>query len=100
MSSTNETIPIVPDPWNAPPGRALSIVKEGIESLTDGLTENEVVRVQAELVTSRRVYMPTYVIKYYILGMEYVSFLCLLYYKSMLTLTVTFKMITILVYSL
>lgn len=77
MSSTNATIPIVPDPWNAPPGRALSIVKEGIESLTEGLAEDEVVRVQAELVTSRRVYMPTYVIKYYILGMEYVSFCAL-----------------------
>ena len=64
------SIPIVPDPWNATPGRALSVVKDGLESLTDGLSEYEVVRVQVEVVQSRRVYMPTYVIKYYILGME------------------------------
>ena len=81
MSLTNETIPIVPDPWNAPPGRALGIVKEGLESLTDGLAEDEMVLVQAELVTSRRVYMPTYVIKYFILGMEYVLIVhCILFF--------------------
>ena len=72
MTSTNATIPVVPDPWNAPPGRALSVVKDGLESLVAGLADDEIVRVHAEVVTSRRVYMPTYVITYYILGMEYV----------------------------
>jgi hypothetical protein len=72
MMSNNRTIPIVPDPWNAPPGRALSVVKDGLGSLTTGLAEDEIVQVHAEVITSRRVYMPTYVIQYYILGMEYV----------------------------
>ena len=77
MTSTRRTtIPVVPDPWNAPPGRALSVVKTGLESLTENdetLAKDDTVRVQVEVVQSRRVYMPTYVVTYYILGMEYVG---------------------------
>jgi hypothetical protein len=72
MSTTGEIIPVMPDPWNAPQGRAFAVVKEGLESLS-GSSDDDV-RLQAEIVSSRRVYMPTYALNYSIFGMEYVCF--------------------------
>jgi hypothetical protein len=68
MSRTGEVVPVVPDPWNATQGRALAIVKEGLESLSN--VEGSKVRAQTEVLSSRRVYMPTYAIRYKVLGME------------------------------
>jgi hypothetical protein len=67
-SRTGEKVPIVPDPWNATQGRAIGIVKEGLESLPG--VSNAQIRLQAEVISSRRVYMPTYAIRYKVLGME------------------------------
>jgi hypothetical protein len=68
MKRTGEVVPVIPDPWNATQGRALAIVKEGLESLSN--VEDSKVRVQMEVLSSRRVYMPTYAIRYKVLGME------------------------------
>jgi hypothetical protein len=68
MTKSDEVVPVVPDPWNAPKGRAFAIVKEGLESLS-GVSDAKL-SVQIEVVSSRRVYMPTYDIQYTVLGME------------------------------
>jgi hypothetical protein len=68
MNRTGEAVPVVPDPWNATQGRALAIVKEGLESLSS--LADSTIRVQTEVLSSRRVYMPTYAVRYKVLGME------------------------------
>jgi hypothetical protein len=68
LAATDQVVPVIPDPWNAPKGRAIAVVKEGLESLSS--VPDTQLRVQMEVVTSRRVYMPTYAIKYMVLGME------------------------------
>lgn len=61
---------VFPDPWNATKGRALGIVKEQLKNLP---TEEERaqfnITLQTELLSARRVYMPTYIISYKIVGM-------------------------------
>ena len=75
-SRSGMTLPIYPDPWNATRSRAFAVVVEELESLAeddfDRIGECEV---QTEMVSARRVYMPTYVIDYTILGGEYRAFL-------------------------
>lgn len=66
--STGERLQVYPDPWNTTRGRAFAIVKEALESLP-GASGSEI-RVQTEVVSSRRVYMPTYAFNYKVLGME------------------------------
>lgn len=71
-----ESLEIFADPWNTTRGRAFAIVREGLENLP-GYSDNDEklnVSVQTELLSSRRVYMPTYVIEYKVLGMEYQAF--------------------------
>lgn len=75
-SRSGMTLPIYPDPWNATRARAFAVVVEELESLAeddyDRIGECEVL---TEMVSARRVYMPTYVIDYTILGGEYRAFL-------------------------
>ena len=69
-----EKVTISPDPWNATKSRALSVVVEELEFLArEDLGED--ISVETELLASRRVYMPTYIIDYSILGGEYRAFI-------------------------
>jgi len=73
LQSTGDRLTIFPDPWNATRGKAFSLIKESLESLPgasnveDGERD---IRVQTEITRARRVYMPTFVIEYKVLGME------------------------------
>lgn len=67
--STGESLQVFPDPWNATKSRALTIVKEGLGTLP-GAAPGMQIRVQTEVVSSRRVYMPTYAIAYNVFGVE------------------------------
>mmetsp|Transcript_37124 Transcript_37124/g.81396 ORF Transcript_37124/g.81396 Transcript_37124/m.81396 type:complete len:569 (-) Transcript_37124:98-1804(-) len=67
------TLPIYPDPWTATKSRAFAVIVEELEALAEeDIGECEV---ETEMVSARRVYMPTYVIDYKILGGEYRAFL-------------------------
>ena len=73
--SDGRRIEVFPDPWNATRGRAFAVVSDELKRLAEGdagrIGECDV---QTEILSARRVYMPTYVIDYKILGMEYRAF--------------------------
>ena len=71
--SNGHTLTINVDPWNAPRGRAFEVVMETFQKLanTDKIGP---CTVEAQLLKSRRVYMPTYAVSYTILGAEYQAF--------------------------
>lgn len=66
--SSSSTIPIFLDPWNAPQGRALEVVREALMALAD----EPAATIATQVTQTRRVYLPTYIVQYSILGMEYV----------------------------
>lgn len=74
LQATGDRLTIFPDPWNTTRGRAFSLVKEALEALPEASDPKEGgerdVRVQTEILRSRRVYMPTFVVEYKVLGME------------------------------
>jgi len=73
LQATGDRLTIFPDPWNATKGRAFSLVKEALETLPGASNAEDGerdVRVQTEITRSRRVYIPTFVIEYKVLGME------------------------------
>ena len=70
-----EDIQILPDPFNATRNRAFTIVKQELTGIAQEAPEGYQVELQTEIVRSRRVYMPTYVIDYSVLGVEYQAFL-------------------------
>jgi hypothetical protein len=63
---------VFPDPWNTTRGRAFAVVKDALQALpgTSQDLDFEEIRVQTEVLASRRVYMPTFVFNYKVLGME------------------------------
>ena len=67
----------IPDAWNSTQGRAFSVVKEDLQEIVNqtwlGDTK-DAPAVQTEVVSSKRVLMPTFVIDYKILGLEYRAF--------------------------
>ena len=70
------TLPIYPDPWNTTRARAFAVIVEELEALA----EDDADRigdciVETEMVSARRVYMPTYIIDYTVMGGEYRAFL-------------------------
>ena len=70
--SNGERLEVFPDPWNATRGRAFAVIREDLEAMSEEAPGE--VKVQTEIVGSRRVYMPTFVIDYSILGAEYKAF--------------------------
>jgi hypothetical protein len=80
LQQTGVPISIVPDAWNATQGKSFSIVKEELQAVVESswpflAQDNKPVpQVQTQVVRSRRVYMPTFVIDYKILGLEYRAF--------------------------
>ena len=69
-----EDIKITPDPWNATRGRALTILKQELTGIAQEAPDGQEVQLQTETVRARRVYMPTYVIEYSVLGVQYQAF--------------------------
>lgn len=74
-------IQIDPDPWNATRRRALAVVREEWQALASHDYQqnhqdkgSDVVTVQTQVVRAKRVYMPTYVLEYSILGATYQAF--------------------------
>ncbi|MGK3735967.1 MAG: hypothetical protein ACI8RD_001474 [Bacillariaceae sp.] len=85
LKETGNPIPVIPDAWNSTQGRAFSVVKEELQEIVDEAWINEKYdnnndddipppTVQTQVVTARRVLMPTFVIEYNILGLEYTAF--------------------------
>ena len=74
-----KTIDIFPDPWNATRERSLSVIHEELVEMANELNnvndENSKVKVQIERLGARRIYMPTYIVDYKILGMNYRAFI-------------------------
>lgn len=71
--SNGERLEVFPDPWNATKGRALDVLRQDLTSIAQA--ENDKAKVKMQVVSARRVYMPTYVVEYSILGIEYQAFL-------------------------
>jgi hypothetical protein len=77
LKSTGAPISITPDAWNATQGRALQIVRQDLQSLVDASWTGDpknIQKVKLQVVKSRRVFMPTFVIDYSIFGLEYRAF--------------------------
>lgn len=68
MKMGNTILPVSPDPWNTSRGRAFAVVKNHLEQLSNAASNlpspDHSVQVQTEIVSHRRVYIPTYVIDY------------------------------------
>lgn len=72
LQATGDPIEIVPDPWNATRAQSFATLVEDLENLASDAEGT--VKVQTEIISSRRVYLPVYVIDYSILGIEYRAF--------------------------
>jgi hypothetical protein len=71
-----QTLPVEPDPWNATRGLAFSILKQELTDVAQAQASDlGNVHVQTEIISSRRVYMPTYIIDYKVLGVEYQAYI-------------------------
>lgn len=71
--SNGYTLSITPDPWNAPKGRALALLKNELQIMAQ--TEAADVEVQVQVVSSKRVYLPMYFVDYKLwVGTEYRAF--------------------------
>ena len=79
----NEQLEIYPDPWNATRERAYSVVCDELHDManeqyqkSNETTQSQVgtpdeVIVETERLSARRIYMPTYIVEYTILGITY-----------------------------
>ena len=83
LQETGMPIHVIPDAWNSTQGRAFSMVKEELQGIVDGdwaksdLNNNGDTPspiAQTQVVSARRVFMPTFVIDYKIFGLEYQAF--------------------------
>ena len=73
--SNGQTLSVDADPWNATKGRALEVVLGQMQELANKNADKiGPCTVETEVVKARRVYMPTYVISYSVLGVEYQAF--------------------------
>lgn len=72
MKFGDKELQVTPDPWNATRGLALAAVKNNLEQLCNSASnlpsKEHTVKIQTEVLSYRRVYMPTYVIDYKILS--------------------------------
>lgn len=71
------TLDVFPDPWNATRERAFSVVYDELNDIANPYLNDQSdpkVQVEVERLSSKRIYMPTYVIEYTILGVTYQAF--------------------------
>jgi hypothetical protein len=77
LRASGNPVSVVPDAWNSTQGRAFSVIKEELQAMADASwphADAPPPRVQTQVVNARRVFMPTFVIDYQILGLEYRAF--------------------------
>jgi hypothetical protein len=76
LRETGASISVIPDAWNATQARAFNVVLEELQGISDDSwpQEGQAPKVQAEIVKARRVFMPTFVVDYSILGLQYRAF--------------------------
>jgi len=77
LQDTGLPVHVVPDAWNSTQARAFAVVKEELQEIVDGdWTDSDTPPplVQTQVVSARRVFLPTFVIDYKILGLEYQAF--------------------------
>ena len=74
MKFQGKTLDIFPDPWNATRERAFSVIYDELDEMVNADDQLSEVKVEVERLSSRRIYMPTYVIEYTILGVTYQAF--------------------------
>ena len=77
LKETGIPIFVIPDAWTSTQSRAFAVVKEELQGIadanwTDSDTPSPIV--QTQVLSARRVFMPTFVIDYKILGLEYQAF--------------------------
>jgi hypothetical protein len=70
--SNGHRLEIFPDPWNATKSQAVGVLRQELTSIAQG--ERRDAELKMQVVSSKRVYMPTFVIEYSILGMDYQAF--------------------------
>ena len=83
LKETKASISVIPDAWNATQARSFNVVLAELQAICDdawpAAHEEDgsapAPKVQTEIVKSRRVFMPTFVIDYQILGLEYRTFI-------------------------
>jgi len=77
LQETRASISVIPDAWNATQTRSFNVVQSELQAICDSSWpyEGQAPKIQAEIVKSRRVFMPTFVIDYKILGLEYQCFI-------------------------
>ncbi|KAL7534807.1 hypothetical protein ACHAXR_007259 [Thalassiosira sp. AJA248-18] len=67
-----------PDPWNATREKSYSVVYGELHEMANEQYDNQSIneiRVETERISSRRIYMPTYIVEYTILGRTYRAYL-------------------------
>lgn len=64
---------VIPDPWNTTKARAFAVVKDEMEALANESPYTTTI-IETEVIRARRVYMPTYVFEYKVLGAKYFAF--------------------------
>jgi DnaJ-domain-containing protein 1 len=85
VDGSKTPLQINPDPWNATRRQALSVVRDEWQALAadeyrqdfaSDLAEGDVpkIDVQMQVIDSRRVYLPTYLVEYSVLGIAYQAF--------------------------
>ena len=82
ITGGKEMIDIFPDPWNATRERSLNVIYEELVEMvneqysesSNGYGSNKV-QVEIERLRARRIYMPTYIVDYKILGIAYRGFI-------------------------
>jgi len=79
LQSTGQPIEVNPDPWNATRAQAFATLVEDLESIAAAAADNTgmeggKVQVQTEILESKRVYLPIFLIDYSVLGLEYRAF--------------------------
>ena len=75
-NGSNKSLEVFPDPWNATRGRAFSFIVEELRSTSEAANSaTSSCEVKIECLSARRVYMPTFVIYYSVLGVQYTAFL-------------------------
>jgi len=78
-----QILDVYPDPWNATRERAFSVIYDELHEMANEQYHKQTqsddttseVGVETQRLSSRRIYMPTYIVEYTILGITYQAFL-------------------------
>ena len=75
LKHDGQKLEIYPDPWNATRERAYSVIYDELHDMANEQAKSDdsanEITVETERLSSRRIYMPTYIVEYTILGITY-----------------------------